>query len=93
MSFHIQDMFCLFSFLGERADEASHGAKRNWESLHLACSILLLVDVSPMPSSDDTDDESVIFDLVQDSIVPLSEAVSLLTRQFLGSWRTGVVGK
>ena len=49
------------------------------------CSILLSVDVAPIPCSDDTDDESVVFDLVQYSVVPLSEAVAVLSGQLLGA--------
>jgi len=50
-----------------------------------ASSILLSADVSPVSDSDNTDDESVIFDLVQNSVVPLSEAVAVLSRQLLGA--------
>jgi hypothetical protein len=51
-----------------------------------AGSILLSINVPPVADSYDTNDESVIFDRVQDSVVSLPEAVTLLPRKLLGAW-------
>ena len=50
----------------------------------------LSVDITTMADLDDQDDEIQVLNLVQDSIVPLSNSVVIVPREFLGPCRSRV---
>jgi hypothetical protein len=70
-----------------RFSEAQVGAGSEAESGRSA------VDVSPVGDLDDVDDQNVILNLVQDSVVALSDSVFLLCAELLASRGTRIVGK
>ena len=53
----------------------------------------LAIDVLPVTDFDHADDEFVVFNRVEDSIVPLAQSVALLAGEFLGLRGAGIVGQ